>query len=192
MLPYLDCLNCENWECMVLERGGAWQKRDSQTEEVVLENIGEKEGGRREGEERENGGQGGKKLQEAEDEDWGWKIKLGNRGRFQRCVDSNAGDSQVWKVPVGHSQLPWVSIHLPSGSWKPTELSVLGEDSEQYASNWVRCKGIFQVFKFCYANPLWDNNLPIFYSDLGIIQIVLTRKLCLPYSKLHLILTFLL
>lgn len=128
MLPDLDCLDCENWKCKVLERGGASQKRDSQKGEVVLGKI---LGERRKGEGREKGGQGGKKLQEVEGEDWSWRIKLESRGRFQRCVDSNAGDSQERSAPVQHSQLPWVSIYVPSGNWKPTEPSVVGGDSEQ-------------------------------------------------------------
>lgn len=46
IVPYLDCLDCVNWGCKVLERRGS-QKRDSWKEEGVLGKI---QGGKREGE----------------------------------------------------------------------------------------------------------------------------------------------
>jgi len=130
VLPYLDDLDWENWECRVLERRDDAQKRDSQKEEVVLETK--------------------KGAQEVKDEDCGWRKYLGSREMSQRseccmetksrgCLGTLAGCAQksylqaaAWQLLTQLSaQLPWLSIHLPCGDWRLRESGVAGEVSEQ-------------------------------------------------------------
>lgn len=54
MLPYLDCHDCENWECKILKRGATSQKRLPKGRSGLVENIRGKEGGRRDSKEERN------------------------------------------------------------------------------------------------------------------------------------------